>query len=308
YWKKQLIGRPTALNLPTDYPPKARYSFKGRQKPFEIDSQLTESLRALSRREGVSLFVTLISSFSILLYRCSLQEEIIIGTRVANRNREETKSLFGFLVETLPLSFDLKEGQAFSTLLQKTKKRVLEAFENRELPFEKLVEEVQPQRSLNENPLFQAMFALQNISLGPMGLPGIELLPFAVDTETAKFNLTLIIEEGTKLSATLEYKTDLFSDATIDRFTQYYRTLLRSIVASVADQPWSALPLVTREEREALIWRTQSQCRPIEKGISLPQIFAQQARNHPDSVALSFEGREMTYAELDLLSSRLALF
>src|SRR5262249_17608313 len=153
YWKKQLNGRPATLNIPTDYPPKARPSFKGKQKRFEIDPQLTEGLRALSRREGVSLFVTLISSFSIILHRYSMQEEIIIGTPVANRNREETKSLFGFLVETLPLCFDLKEeGQAFRMLLQQTKQRVLEAFENRELPFEKLVDEVQPDRSLSQNP------------------------------------------------------------------------------------------------------------------------------------------------------------
>src|SRR5262249_28881992 len=134
------------------------------------------------------------------------------------------------------------------------------------------------------------------------------LIPVAVDNETAKFNLTLIIEEGTNLSATLEYNIDLFSDATIDQFSEYYCALLRSIVTSGADQPWSALPLVSREERNALIRRTQSQCRPIEKGLCLHQMFAEQVRNHPDSVALAFGGREMTYAELDLLSDSLARF
>jgi len=232
YWKRQLDGAPAFLALPTDHPRPPIQSFRGAAQHFRLSSALSEALKALSRREGVTLFMTLLAAFQTLLYRYSGQEDILVGTFIANRNRAETEGLIGFFVNNLVLRTDLSGNPSFRELLGRVRKVCLEAYAHQDLPFEKLLEELQPQRDLGRTPLFQVMFVLQNAPSSNLKLPGLQVSHLAAQKERSEFDLTLWMSEwGEVIAGSLEYSTDLFEEATINRMLGHFQTLLEGLVA-----------------------------------------------------------------------------
>ena len=227
YWKGQLEGIPAVLNLSTDHPRPAVQSFRGRTQSIELSKGLTEGLKGLSRKEGVTLFMVLLAAFQTLLYRYTGQGDVVVGSPIANRNRSEIEGLIGFFVNTLVLRSDLSGNPSFRELLGRVRKMALEAYEHQDLPFEKLVEELQPERSLSYSPLFQVMFVLQNAPSTELELEGLGVSRLRVGGETAKFDLTLSMHETVEgLSGSLQYNTDLFDDATITRMLGHLQRLL----------------------------------------------------------------------------------
>ena len=253
YWKQQLEGIPAVLILPTDHPRPAVQSFRGRTQSIELSKGLTEGLKELSRKEGVTLFMTLLAAFQGLLYRYTGQGDVVVGSPIANRNRSEIEGLIGFFVNTLVLRSNLSGNPSFRELLGRVRKTALGAYEHQDLPFEKLVEELQPERSLSYSPLFQVMFVLQNASGTGLELEGLNVSSVRVGTETAKFDLTLSIHETPPgLSGSLQYNTDLFDDASITRMLEHFQILLKGIVVD-PHQRISDLPILTEAEKRQLL-------------------------------------------------------
>ena len=228
YWKKQLDGVPAVLNLPTDRPRPARQSYRGARQSIELSSELTQGLKALSRKEGVTLYMTLLAAFQILLHRYTGQDDIVVGSPIANRNRIEIEGLIGFFVNTLVLRTDHSGNPTFRELLRRVRETALEAYAHQDLPFEKLVEELRPDRDLSRSPLFQAMFVFQNAPAGELNFKGLNVSPMRMAGETTKFDLTLSVHEGAPgLRAALQYSTDLFDEATITRISGAFQDFAR---------------------------------------------------------------------------------
>ena len=306
YWKQKLEGAPTVLELPTDRPRPAIQSFRGTALSFVLTNELTRALKALSRREGVTLFMTLLAAFQVLLHRYTGREDMVIGSPIAGRTRAETEGLIGFFVNTLVLRTDLSGNPTFQELLGRVRKVTLEAYEHQDLPFEKLVEELQPERSLSHTPLVQVMFALQNASVPIVKLPGLTLCPLEVDRGTTKFDLTLIMEEvGDGLVASLEYNTDLFEAATIARLAGHCQQLLAGVVAD-PDQHVSDLPLLTPQEYQQTVYDWNATSCPYPQEVSLPELFEAQVARTPEVVAVEYEGECLTYHELNQRANQLA--
>ncbi|MGZ4954748.1 MAG: amino acid adenylation domain-containing protein, partial [Methylobacter sp.] len=306
YWQRQLQGAPDTLALPTDRSRPAQPSHRGANYHFSVPDTLSAQLNSLSRRHGVSVFTTLLSAFNVLLYRYTAQHDICIGTPVANRNRQELEGLIGFFVNTLVLRSDLSGNPAFSGLLKQTGNRVLEAQANQDLPFDKLVEAVSGVRDLNQTPLFQVLFVMQNTPSETFSLPGLELMQGNAETQTAKFDLTLLLTEtNAGLQAVFEYNTDLFEQATMQRWSEHYLNLLQAIV-SRPDRRIADLPLLSpAENRQILLDWNATQVRfPQDRWIH--QLFEQQVEVTPDAVAVIFEQRFLSYAELNIRANQLA--
>jgi acyl carrier protein len=252
YWRRQLSGTLTPLELPTDRPRPASPSFRGAHIPVRLSSDLTEKLKKLSRREGATLFMTLLAAFKTLLHRYTSREDIIVGTPIANRTRGEIEDLIGFFVNTLVLRSDFSGNPTFCELLGRMRETTLGAYAHQDLPFEKLVEDLNLSRQLGQTPLLQVVFTLQNAPMPPLELSGMTLEVESVDSGTAKFDLVLNMaetEEG--LAGWLEYNRDLFEDATISRMQRHFEKLLASIV----EQPEARLDdleILTDEEMRAL--------------------------------------------------------
>ncbi len=306
YWKRQLEGAPTLLELPTDRPRPPLQSHRGTHLQFEIPASLTESLRELGRREGATLFMTLLAAFQTLLMRYSGQEDIVVGTTIANRNRHETESLIGFFVNTLVLRTDVSGDPSFTELLGRVKEVALGAYAHQDLPFEKLVEELQPVRSMSHTPLFQVMFGLENVPREPLQLPGLRLSPLPGKADTAKFDLSLAMqEEGDGVGGLLGYNTDIFDAATITRMSAHFRSLLEAIVAD-PQQRLSELTLMTAAERDRLLDDSASARPAFRLDAPAHHLFSRQAARMPDAAALSCSGSTLTYRELDERANRLA--
>ena len=253
YWKQQLAGAPALIDLPTDHPRPAVQTFRGAHQSLVLPRHLQEGFKALSRQEGVTQFMTLLAAFKVLLYRYTGQDDLIVGTPIANRNRLETEGLIGFFVNALVLRTDLSGNPGFRELLRRVREVCLGAYGHQDLPFDRLVEELHVKRDLSRNPLFQVMFVLHNASLRTVELPGLTLSPVEGDSETAHFDLTLQIadtEQG--LTAAFVYNTDLFEAATIARMLGNFQTLLEAVVAD-PEQRLSDLPLLTEAERQQLL-------------------------------------------------------
>ena len=237
YWKQQLDGAPEVLALPTDRPRPAQHSFRGAHQGFTLSKSLSDAVAALSKSEGVTLFMTLLAAFGTLLYRYTGEDDILIGTPIANRNFAEIEGLIGFFVNTLVLRTNLSGHPSFRQMLSRVREVALSAYAHQDLPFEQLVESLQPERSLSHTPLFQVMFVLQNAPMPDESIPGLTLTPLAVETTSAKFDLTLsLTQTQLGLSGSWEYNTDLFDAATIARMTGHFETLLTAIVANPAQQ------------------------------------------------------------------------
>jgi amino acid adenylation domain-containing protein len=306
YWRQQLADAPPLLELPTDHPRPAVQTFKGNRYILELPPSLVEALRALSAREGVTLFMTLLAAFQTLLMRYSGQADIVVGTPVAGRTRLEVKPLIGLFANTLVLRTDLSGNPTFRALLRRVREVCLDAYEYQDLPFEKLVEVLQPQRSLSYSPLFQVLFGHANFSSHSPEFAGLTLIPMQIEHETARYDLVCdFLEDGHELSCRFEYNTDLFEADTIARLAAHLQTLLESIVAQPEQRLWE-LNLLSPEEEERLLHAWNQPLLPQAEQQCLPERFAAQAAQTPDAVALAFEDQQLTYAELDARATQLA--
>jgi len=306
YWKHALDGVPDVLDLPADRPRPATQSYAGARRPFSIPGNLLSRLKRLASMHDATLFMVLLAAWQTLLFRYTGQIEIVVGSPVANRNIPDVEDLIGFFVNMLPLCARLVPEQGFRELLRQTRKTTLEAYEHQDLPFEKLVDELRIERDLSRTPLFQTVFVLQNASDGLSRLAGREIGMFPVDIGVAKFDLTLDLTEGTDCaSGCFEYRTDLFDDDRIERMQQHYLVLLQSISDNV-DTPLSDLQILTSNEGERLATgRISTAFRPVHDD-SIHARFEAQVGRTPDAIAVTCEGRCLTYAELNSRANAVA--
>ncbi|MFN7945815.1 MAG: amino acid adenylation domain-containing protein [Blastocatellia bacterium] len=305
FWQRTLQGAPHP-DLPTDRPRPAVLTNRGARLPFIISTELFAKLETLSRREGVTLFMTLLAAFQTLLARYSNQDDISIGSPIANRNHAETEGLIGFFVNTLVLRGDLSGNPTFRELLHRTRDTAVQAYAHQELPFEMLVDALQPERSLNRPPLFQVMMTLNKAALPQLKLPGLTISPILVDSRTAKFDLTLsLVERSDGVRGALEYNTDLFDEATIARMTGHFERLLESAVSN-PDEHIGQLRLLSERERTQLLNEWSGPRLAFPAAPAIHERVAAQAERTPDAIALTFEDQQLTYRELNDRAAQLA--
>jgi amino acid adenylation domain-containing protein len=306
YWKQELAGIPPRLELPTDRPRPERRVFGGANIPFLISRELQELLAQLGQSEGATFFMTLLAAFNIFLYRYSGQEDIAVGTPVAQRNRPEIEDLIGFFVNTLVLRTQLSGDFTFKESLRRVKEVSLGAFAHQDLPFEKLVEELHPLRSLGHSPLFQVMLDLQNAPMELDQIKGLRLSLVPVETETAKFDLTLTFSQTSQsLEAALEYSTELFDEATARRMVNNFLILLEGI-SEHPDRQIALLPLLTEaEEQKLLVEWNDTKLDRIER-IHVYRVIEHQAQRIPNGIAVACASETLSYGQLNRRANQLA--
>ncbi|MBD2665598.1 amino acid adenylation domain protein [Richelia sinica FACHB-800] len=308
YWQQILAGELPILELPTDYSRPAIQSNNGATKHFQLSKSLTEKLKDLSQQEGVTLFMTLLAAFKVLLYRYTQQKDIIVGTPIANRNRAEIEGLIGFFVNTLVLRTNLDHNPSFRELLQQVKQVTLGAYAHQDLPFETLVETIQPGRDLSHSPLFQVMFVLQNTPAEDIELPELNLEILKAEKHTTKFDLTLsLTETEVGLKGDLEYNTDIFNADRITRMIGHFQVLLEGIVNN-PQQHLSELPLLTTSEQHQLLIEWNNTETDYPQNQCIHQLFEAQVEKTPDAVAVVFENEQLTYWELNAKANQLAQY
>ena len=306
YWKQQLAGAPAVIDLPTDRPRPAVQTFRGAHQSAVLPRHLHEGLKALSRQEGATEFMTWLAVFKVLLYRYTSEDDLIVGTPIANRNRLEIEGLIGCFVNALVLRTDLSGNPSFRELLRRVQKVCLGAYSHQDLPFDRLVEELQVKRNLNRNPLFQVMFVQQNASLRTVEQSGLTLSPVEADSETAHFDLTLQIADTDQgLTVALVYNTDLFEADTITRMLENFQTLLQAVAAD-PEQRVADLPLLTASQRQQLLVDWNNSRIDCPRDLCIHQLFEAQVERTPDAIAVVYESRQLTYAELNRRSNQLA--
>jgi amino acid adenylation domain-containing protein len=306
YWQEHLKGSPALLELPTDRPRPGIQSFNGSSRSFVLTKTLATELLALTRQEDVTLFMALLTAFYILLHRYTGEKDIVVGTPMAGRNQSETEGLIGFFINTLALRTKLSGELSFRQLLKSVREVVLGASEHQDFPFEKLVEELQPERSLSYSPIFQAMFALQNVRGDGLELPGLKLVPVLREALVAKFDLTLFMaESGGDIDATFEYNTDLFDRATIERMIGHLERLLEGIVAN-PDQHILELPLLSPAEEEQQVSAWNKTAAPFPSNACLHNLFEEQVERTPHATALRCGSVQFSYTELNQRADELA--
>jgi len=308
FWENTLRGIPSLHQIPTDRPRPRVMTYRGASIPFEIDAGTSEKLRQLARRTGASLFMVLEASFATLLGRYSGQGEMVIGTPIANRNHRQLEPLIGLFVNTLVLRNDLSGDPTFGQLLARVKAQALAAYDHQDLPFEQVLERLDPERNLSYNPIFQVMFALLNTPRYRLQLPRLQLSPFDLDQQTAKFDLNLTMgETGPTITATMEYSSDLFEPSTIHRMIDHFRQLLSAIV-NHPQKRLSQLRLLTAGERKDMLKTWNATTHPFTTKRNIHQLFQAQAARTPDALALVDVDPTVryTYRELDEWSSRIA--
>ena len=308
YWKEHLKDAPPLLELPTDRPRPAIQSFNGSSRSFGLNKALSQQLLTLTRQEDATLFMVLLTAFYILLHRYTGEKDIVVGTPMAGRNQSETEALIGFFINTLGLRTRLSGELNFRELLKSVREVVLGASEHQDFPFEQLVEELQPERSLSYSPIFQAMFALQNVRGAGLELPGLKLVPVLRDALVAKFDLTLFMaESGGDIDGTFEYNTDLFDRSTIERMTGHLERLLEGIVAD-PDQRISELPFLSPAEEEQQISAWNQTAREFPANACVHHLFEEQVKRTPHAIALRCGSVELSYTELDQRANELARY
>ena len=306
YWRQRLEGAPLLLELPLDHPRPTRQDHGGGFVPLRLEASLSERLRQLGRRHDATLFMTLLAAWAAVLSRLSRQEEVVIGTPVANRGQSGIEGLIGFFVNTLALRVEVDGALTLAELVARVKVLALEAQQHQEMPFEQVVELVNPPRSLSHSPLFQAMFAWQNNSRGALDLPGLEVRPAAaLAHNVAKFDLTLSLQEqGAVIVGGLEYATALFEESTVQRFAGYLHTMLEAM-AEDAQQRLDEIDLVSPDERRRLLVEWNGPVTAVPQG-GLHALFDAQAARTPDAVAVIDGERVLNYAQLQTQANRLA--
>jgi amino acid adenylation domain-containing protein len=308
YWKNQLQDAAPLLDLPTDRPRPAVQCHRGAYHTFFISKDFTQALKALSQREGCTLFMTLLALFDVLLYRYSGQNDILIGTPIANRNRVDIEKLIGFFVNTLVMRARVESGDSFLSLLKQQREVALGAYANQDLPFEKLVEEIQPERNLSHTPLFQVLLVLQNAPLEELRLPGLRVKSLDRQTRTSAFDMTMAVTEKAEgLSCSMEYNADLFDEATIVRMGRHFSGLAEEAVGN-ADLRVIEMRMLAEEERRQLIYEFNRTEREYPRHATIQEIFQQQAERLADKVAISEGGRQLSYGELNRAANRVASY
>ncbi|MFL5385134.1 MAG: amino acid adenylation domain-containing protein, partial [Longimicrobiaceae bacterium] len=306
YWRERLAGAPELLELPTDHPRPAVQTFRGAVVPVELSLELLERLQALGRSEGATLYMTLLGAFQVLLGRYAGSEDVVVGSPIAGRTRGEVEELIGFFVNTLVLRTDLSGDLSFRETLRRVREATLGAYAHQELPFEKLVAELQPERSLSHSPLFQVMFTLQDAGGGGGALPGLKVSGVAAEYAIAKFDLSLTLEATPRgLRGGLNYSTDLFERGTIERMLGHLARVLEQAAAR-PEARLSELDLLSAEERALVVdaWNRTAAGYPADRCIH--ELFEAQAARTPGAVAVRFEEESLTYAELNERANRLA--
>ncbi len=305
YWRSRLAEL-TTLELPTDRARPPAQSYRGARHALALSPELSAAIRQLSQRERVTPYMLLLAAFQVLLARYSGQDDIAVGSPIAGRTRSEFEGLIGFFVNTLVLRTDVSGNPRFSELLARVRETALEAYAHQEVPFEKLVEALRPERDPSRNPLIQVMFALHNAPGGGLALPGLGVTGQGLDTATAKFDLTLTLTDGPDgLHGSLAYATDLFDASTVARLAGHFTTLLEGIVAEPGT-PVAELPLLGAAERHQLLvqWNDTASAYPREQCIH--QLFEQQVGRTPGAVAVVCGDQRLSYAELNARANRLA--
>ena len=300
WWKRQLAGMPPLIELPTDRPRPRVQTFRGSTLPVVLPPGTTAAVRELSRRAGATPFMTLLAAFLALLRRHTRQDDLAVGSPVANRGRVEIEGLIGFFVNTLVLRTDVGGDPAFGELLARVRKVAAGAYAHQDLPFETLVQEIDPERQLSHNPLFQVMLLLQNAPMPDLSVSGLKLSALATGGGTAKFDLSLHFwETEPELVGYFEYNTDLFDRATVARLADHLMRLLQGILAD-PDRRLSTLPLLAPAEQRQVLREWNDSAADYPRDACLHQLFAAQAERTPDAVAvMDWQGREsLTYAEL----------
>ncbi|AFZ23112.1 amino acid adenylation enzyme/thioester reductase family protein [Cylindrospermum stagnale PCC 7417] len=308
YWKQQLADAPPVIELTTDRPRSAMQTFRGSIQRFKLGDDLTNKLKTLSQKSGTSLFMTLQAAFATLLYRYTGQEDIVIGSPITNRNRPALEPLIGFFVNTLVLRTRLENNPTFRELLAQVRQVALNAYAHQDVPFDQLVEVLQPQRHLSHSPLFQVMFVLQNSPVEKPKLPGLTVTQIELDRPTAgaTFDLTLSMQEiDSELRGAFEYNANLFDAETIARMVKHFQTLVEAIVTN-PDERVGQLPLLTAAEQHQLLveWNNTQTDYPQNKCVH--ELVTEQAEKTPDAVALVFENQQLTYRQLNLQANQLA--
>lgn len=305
YWRRRLEGSFPVLPLPFDRPRPAVQTFSGERRAVLLPSALTEALKKLSLRAGATMFMTLAAAFKTLLYRYTGEPDIYLGTPVANRTRSELEGLIGFFVNTLVLRTNVSGNPTFNDLLQSVRETSLEAFEHQETPFEKIVEMLQPERDLSHSPLFQVMFVMQDTLL-EFALPQLTFTALEPPGGVAKFDLTLDVGETPDgLKATLEYNTDLFEAATVERMLGHFQILLEGIVANPA-QRIASLPLLSHREQQQQFVEWNETAHSPDGERSAHGLFEEQVARTPDETALICGAERLTYRELNRRANQVA--
>ena len=319
YWREQLNGI-SILHLPTDKPRPAIQSYQGSTQFLELPLKLIDALEKLSQQEGVTLFMTLVAAFQTLLYRYTHQEDIALGSPIANRNRSEIEGIIGFFVNSLVLRSNLSGNPTFRELLGRVREVTLGAYSHQDLPFEKLVEELHPERNLSHHPLFQVVFGFQNAPMSALELPGLVPSFMNIDLKKTRFDLELHLwkcsedfrslwggnwEYSEGLRGVMVYNTDLFDKATISRMVEHFKTLLSAIVAN-PEERITNLPLLSEAELHQVLvkWNNTQADYPQDKCIH--QLFEEKVQQYPDSIAVNFDNEQLTYQELNTRSNKLA--
>ena len=305
YWRQQLAELP-ALELPTDHPRPAVQTHRGGRRSLTLSESLTRELKELSRQEGTTLFMVLLGALQVLLSRYSGQEDVAIGTPIAGRTRAETEELIGFFVNTLVMRTDLSGDPSFREVLSRVRETALGAYDHQDLPFEKLVEELQPERDLSRVPLSQVFFALQNMPQEDLKLPDLAVERQKIESGSVKFDLSFFLsEEEQGLNGRLVYNADIFDDTTIERMIGHLQTLLYGIVQD-PDRRLSGLPLLDEAEQHLLLSEWSGTVTEYPRDGRVHELFEEQAELFPDAVAVVFGEQQLTYRELDRRANQLA--
>lgn len=306
YWKKQLGDSVPVLQLPTDRPRPSVQSYRGATEMFTLPHQLTEDLRILSQKEGVTLFMTLLAAFQTLLYRYTGQEEISVGTPIAGRTLQETEGLIGCFVNTLVMFTKLEGNPTFKNLLRRVRDVALDAYSNQDVPFELLVEKLVSERNLSQSPLFQVMFVLNNTLRAASEASNLNLGSVEFEAKSAKFDLTLSMSDsGEILMGYFEYSTDLFNKETIQSLVVHFQTLLHHIIEN-PEQKITELPILSQEERNMLQFEWNDTKQPYPQEASILTEFEKRVEEMPDAVAVIWDDQRLSYSELNRKANQIA--
>ncbi len=306
FWAEKLRGAEPLLEFPTDRQRPLVQTYKGANYRNTFSLELLEELRVFSRNEGVSLFMTLLAAFYTLVYRHTNQDDLVLGVPIANRNYGDIERIIGFFANTLALRANLSGSPSFRTFLDHVKGLALESYDNQDVPFEKLVEHLNPKRSLSYNPIFQVMFGLHNTPPLKQELSGLNLTPIEMNTGTSRFDLEVLVRENADgLGVLAEYSTDLFDESTIERFIARFEVLLRGILNN-PDESISVLPVLTEAERHLIVDEFNDTGKDYQTDKCVHQLFEEQVTRTPDAAAVVYKDQQLTYLELNQKANSIA--
>jgi amino acid adenylation domain-containing protein len=307
YWKGKLAGAPAALELPTDRPRPPVQSFRGALHMVKLPAELGKATHAFAKGEGATLFMVLFAAWTTLLSRYARQTDVVVGSPIAGRSQSSLEGLIGFFVNTLVLRTDLSGEPTFKDVVKRVREAALGAYAHQDLPFERLVEALSPERDLSRSPLFQVMFVLQNAPLPPLSLPGLMLSPLETDSGTAKFDLTLTVAElpSGELAGGFEYNTDLFDEATIAKLGEHFGVLLAAALAEPKKRV-AELPLMLEAERSQLATELAGTSAPLPEGALITDLIELEGSKAPGALAVTFEDQELSYGALISASRQVA--